>query len=91
MNFNIECKWILKRCAHIASTKSTECPEPRNQGGMIGPQINVFVIEFIYICSTSVINFKKEDLKNLNYGQNFILGSMAETHYLQENQLKCDP
>ena len=28
-----------KGCAHIASTESTECPEPRNQGGTIGHPI----------------------------------------------------
>ena len=25
-----------KECAHIASTGSTEYPEPRNQGGVVG-------------------------------------------------------
>ena len=29
---------MSKGCAHIASTESTECPEPRNQGSMIGIQ-----------------------------------------------------
>ena len=29
----------VKGCAHIASTESTKCPEPRNQGGMIGHPI----------------------------------------------------
>ena len=29
----------VKGCAHIASTESTECPEPRNQGGAIGHPI----------------------------------------------------
>ena len=38
MDFGIECIWAPKECAHIASTKSTECPGPRNQGGMIGIQ-----------------------------------------------------
>ena len=28
-----------KGCAHIASIESTECPEPRNQGGMMGHPI----------------------------------------------------
>ena len=28
-----------KGCAHIASTESTECPESRNQDGMIGHPI----------------------------------------------------
>ena len=26
---------MTKRCANIASTKSTECPDVRNQGGAI--------------------------------------------------------
>ena len=30
---------LPKGCAHIASTESTERPEPRNQGGMIGHPI----------------------------------------------------
>ena len=46
-----------KGCAHIASTKSTECLEPRNQGGMIGYPIREIWSEFIYICSTGVITF----------------------------------
>ena len=29
----------IKGCAHITSTESTECPEPRNQGGTIGHPI----------------------------------------------------
>ena len=44
-----------KGCAHIASTKSTEYPEPRNQGGTIGYPIREISSEFIYICSTGVI------------------------------------
>ena len=39
MDFDIKCIWMPKGCAHIASTESTECPEPRNQGGMIGHPI----------------------------------------------------
>ena len=38
-----------KRCAHIASTKLTECPELRNQGGVIGQPISGFFYEFIRI------------------------------------------
>ena len=34
IDFGIKCI-----CAHIASTESTECPEPRDQGGMIGHPI----------------------------------------------------
>ena len=34
INFNTQCIWMPKGCAHIASTESTECLEPRNQGGM---------------------------------------------------------
>ena len=41
-----------KGCAHIAST---EYPEPRNQGVMIGYPIREIWGEFIYICSTGVI------------------------------------
>ena len=29
----------IKGCAHIASTKSTECPGARNQGGTMGHPI----------------------------------------------------
>ena len=32
IDFGIKCIWSPKGCAHIASTESTECPEPRNQG-----------------------------------------------------------
>ena len=39
IDFGIKCIWSPKGCAHIASTESTECPEPRNQGGMIGHPI----------------------------------------------------
>ena len=35
IDFGINCIWTPKGCAHIASTESTECPEPRNKGGMI--------------------------------------------------------
>ena len=31
---------MSKGCAHITTTKSTECPEPRNQGGVIGHPIS---------------------------------------------------
>ena len=34
----------FKRCAHIASTKSTECPGARNQGGTIGHPIRALGI-----------------------------------------------
>ena len=44
-----------KGCAHIASTKSTEYPIPRNHGGVIGYPISVICYEFICICSTGVI------------------------------------
>ena len=44
-----------KGCADIASTKSTEYPEPRNQGCTIGIPISVICYEFICICSTGVI------------------------------------
>ena len=47
-----------KGCAHIASTESTEYPEPRNQGGAIGYPIREIWGEFIYICSTGVILFE---------------------------------
>ena len=30
---------VPKGCAHIASTESIECPEPRNQWGAIGHPI----------------------------------------------------
>ena len=43
-----------KGCAHIASTKSTECPEPWNQGGVMGYPIREIWGEFICIWSTSV-------------------------------------
>ena len=39
MDFGIKCIWMPKGCAPIASTESTECPESRNQGGMIGHPI----------------------------------------------------
>ena len=39
MDFGINCISMPKWCAHIASTESTECPEPRNQGGTIGHPI----------------------------------------------------
>ena len=44
-----------KGYAHIASTKSTECPEPRNQGDMMDYLISVICYELICICSTGVI------------------------------------
>ena len=44
-----------KGCAHIASTKSTEYPEPMNQGGAMGYPIREICAEFICICSTGVI------------------------------------
>ena len=46
-----------KGCAHIASKESTECLEPRNQGGVIDYPIREIWREFIYICSTGVIPF----------------------------------
>ena len=39
MDFGIKCIWTPKGCAYIASPEPTECPEPRNQGGMIGHPI----------------------------------------------------
>ena len=39
IDFGIKCIWSPKGCAHIASTESTECPEPRNQGGTISHPI----------------------------------------------------
>ena len=39
IDFRTKCIWWPKGCAHIASTESTECPEPRNQGGAIGHPI----------------------------------------------------
>ena len=38
-----------KGCAHIANTKSTEYPEPRNQGGTMGYSIREICHEFICI------------------------------------------
>ena len=35
IDFDIERIWTPKGCAHVASTESTECPEPRNQGDTI--------------------------------------------------------
>ena len=35
---------------HISTTKSKECPEPKNQGGVIGQPIYGFIIEIICIC-----------------------------------------
>ena len=46
-----------KGCAHIASTESTEYPEPRNQGGMIGYPIREIWGKLFYICSTGVTPF----------------------------------
>ena len=46
-----------KGCAHIASTKSSEFPEPRNQGGVRGYPIRKIFGELFYICSTGVIPF----------------------------------
>ena len=50
-------------CAHIANNKSTECPEPRNQGGVMGYPISVICYEFICICSTGVITIGGNNLK----------------------------
>ena len=44
-----------KGCAHIASTKSTECPEPRNQGGMINESMNFLLNLFAYVPQVSFI------------------------------------
>ena len=53
-----------KGCAHIASTESTEYPEPRNQGGVISYPIRKIWGELIYICSTGVISFWNEKQKD---------------------------
>ena len=42
-----------KGCTHIASIKSTECPDKKNQGGQSG----LHGVVFICICSTGVIPF----------------------------------
>ena len=52
-----------KGCAHIASTKSTECSIPRNQGTQLDSQSMDLFIEFIYICSTGVSTIGRNNSK----------------------------
>ena len=59
-----------KGCAHIASTESTECPEPRNQGGVIGYPIREIWGEMTRI-HLHMFNqchiFKNEQLERPNF------------------------
>ena len=56
MDFGIKCIWMPKGCAHIASTKSTEYPEPRNQGTWWAIQSGWFVLNtFAYVQQVSLL------------------------------------
>ena len=69
MNFSIKCVSKPKSCAHIARTKSTECPDARNQGSIINNQSrDVSYVNLIYVMSY----FQRGIAKNLNFVQKII-------------------
>ena len=76
-----------KGCTHIACTESTEYPEPRNQGGVIGYPIREIWGKFSYICSTGVISFGGNKLIACFMVQN-IHRNLLEIITSQSNSIK---
>ena len=90
IDFDIECIWMPKGCAYIASTESTECPEPRNKGGMIGYPIREIWSELFYICSTGVIPCWNEQLERPYFNTIHAQESIWNIYKSKAERLKGD-
>ena len=88
IDFGIECIWMPKGCVHIASTESTECPEPRNQGGTIGHPIREFweVNCFAYVQPVSYL--QKWATRKTKFQHNSCLGINMKYRQVDRIQFK---
>ena len=78
IGLGIKCIWLPKGCAHIASTESTGCPEPRNQGGVIGHPIRKIWGEHSFALNQPMSKYLKMNNLKDHISTQFVHRSLRE-------------